>query len=232
MSRYERCPPAFASAGPPPALEARPGPVVRPTEALPASCSSKSTSTPPARPPVSGLDSAQFLAAGRGLRTLGAWQRWGPVLQSCVGCEAADGARFPGLRTPLRVFLCDVPVVSAWRPGSGLFGFPASLGPRARAHCRGIAVVSSDIVLRRACRSECDPCVPWCACVCWSWCRGPSEEALKQNSTVKTTVSWALFSLWTRPSALLSRLVGPSVGPAGGLQGRSEGRRRRLPSYP
>eukprot|EP00962_Isochrysis_galbana_P004117 scaffold1147_cov125-Isochrysis_galbana.AAC.2 len=57
-------------------------------------------------------------------------------------------------------------------------------GPRASANCRGIAVVSSDIVLRRACRSECDPCVPWCACVCWSWCRGPPQEALKQNSTV------------------------------------------------
>eukprot|EP00962_Isochrysis_galbana_P012158 scaffold3430_cov114-Isochrysis_galbana.AAC.2 len=148
--------------------------------------------------------SAQFFGSWRGLRTLGAWQHWGPVLRSCVGCDAADGARFPGLRTLLRVFLCDVPVVSAWRPGSCLFGFPASLGPRARAHCR----LSRD-------------------------CCSPPQEALKQNYTVKTTVSWARSFLPVDASlgAAIGRLVGPSVGPAG-LQGRSEGWRRRLPSNP
>eukprot|EP00962_Isochrysis_galbana_P001517 scaffold394_cov112-Isochrysis_galbana.AAC.5 len=81
FSRCARCPPAPASPSPPLIRAAPPGPVARPTEALPASCSSKRTLSPSARPPVFRLDSAQFLVVGRGLRMLQAWQRWGAVLR-------------------------------------------------------------------------------------------------------------------------------------------------------
>jgi hypothetical protein len=65
-----------------------------------ATCSSERTLSHPAPSPVSGLDSAQLLVAGRGRRTLEAWQLWRPVLLCHGGRKGTESARSTDRRAP------------------------------------------------------------------------------------------------------------------------------------
>jgi hypothetical protein len=104
---------------------------------------------------ISGLNSAQFLAAGRERRRLKAWQRWRAGTLFCSSW-AADGP----LAREFRLFFGQQHVLKQWafcqRDACHVayLMFSASLWPRARAQHRSVAAACSGSVPGRVCRRE------------------------------------------------------------------------------